>query len=308
MQQQKKPFSHSLQVGFTLVEMAIVLVIIGLIVAGVLVGQDMISAANVRAQIAQIEKYKSAVNTFKSKYANQLPGDIDGADATAFGFAARGSYYGEGDGNGIIEGIVNITPNHNNGIAQGAGETSMFWVDLSQANLIDGSFNTAASNAILVADVTPTSSPNLSAFFPPAKIGSGNYVYIFSGGYGTAAGGNHDGYNYFGIENISSVASISSLLQGSSTIPVIQAYNIDSKIDDGLPQSGTILAQYVRNGFVQWASNSSGNITSPPFTTATTATGDVSCFDNGMVAGATQKYSTQWKSGAEQLCALSFRF
>ena len=55
----------SSQRGFTLVEMSIVLVIIALLVAGVLVGQDMINAAAVRSQIAQIEKYNSAVNTFQ---------------------------------------------------------------------------------------------------------------------------------------------------------------------------------------------------------------------------------------------------
>src|SRR5580700_8566203 len=95
-------FSH--KSGFTLIELSIVLVIIGLIVGGVLVGQDLIRAAGVRATISQIEKYNTAVNTFRAKYNNQLPGDISNPDAAAFGFAARGTAPGEGDGNGIIEG------------------------------------------------------------------------------------------------------------------------------------------------------------------------------------------------------------
>ncbi len=46
--------------GFTLIEMSVVLVIIGLIVGGILVGRDRVRAAEVRAEISQIGKYNSA--------------------------------------------------------------------------------------------------------------------------------------------------------------------------------------------------------------------------------------------------------
>ena len=95
--------------GFTLIEISIVLVIIGLIIGGVLVGRDLINAAAIRAQISQIEKYNTAVNTFKVKF-NALPGDMNATTATAFGFTPRGTDCGgsacpsEGDGNGVLEG------------------------------------------------------------------------------------------------------------------------------------------------------------------------------------------------------------
>ena len=76
---------------------SIVLVIIGLIVGGVLVGQDLIQAAAVRATISQIEKFNTAAHAFQLKY-SCLPGDC--ATAGNFGFVARGSAAGEGDGNG----------------------------------------------------------------------------------------------------------------------------------------------------------------------------------------------------------------
>ena len=73
--------------GFTLLEMSIVLVVIGLIVGGVLVGRDLISAAYTRAQISQIEKFNTAVNTFYGKY-QALPGDMNNSVASTFGFSA----------------------------------------------------------------------------------------------------------------------------------------------------------------------------------------------------------------------------
>ena len=59
--------------GFTLIEISIVLVIIGLITGGVLVGQDLIRTAGVRATIPQIQGYNTAVNVFRNQYF-ALPG------------------------------------------------------------------------------------------------------------------------------------------------------------------------------------------------------------------------------------------
>ena len=70
--------------GFTLIELSIVLVIIGLIAGGVLVGRDLISAVAVRGEVSQLEGLDTAVNTFKMKY-NALPGDISKTDAASFG-------------------------------------------------------------------------------------------------------------------------------------------------------------------------------------------------------------------------------
>src|ERR1019366_6843373 len=75
------PAKVALTAGFTLIEMSIVLVIIGLIVGSVLVGRDLIRAAELRSVISEVEKYKTAVMTFKGKY-DCLPGDC--ANATTF--------------------------------------------------------------------------------------------------------------------------------------------------------------------------------------------------------------------------------
>src|ERR1700722_19638100 len=108
--------------GFTLIELSIVLVIIGLIVGGVLVGRDLIEAAAIRAQISQIEKYQTAVNTLRAKY-EYLTGDMPDPAASACGFYPRGLYAGEGDGNGVIEGVSAPAPNSNEGYIIFSGET-----------------------------------------------------------------------------------------------------------------------------------------------------------------------------------------
>ena len=60
--------------GFTLVELSIVLVIIGLLIGGILVGQSMMSASKLTAFVAQIQHYDAEVEAYKAKF-NYLPGN-----------------------------------------------------------------------------------------------------------------------------------------------------------------------------------------------------------------------------------------
>ena len=171
--------------GFTLIELSIVLVIIGLIIGGVLAGQDLIVAAKNRAQISQIEKYQTAVRTFQSKY-GYLPGDIMDPYATQFGFQGRGPYNGEGDGNGVLEGDCQLISTWVSGYEQGCGELPVFWEDLSDAQLVDVKIYGRDKKAGLYpsttltngAGVTLISSPGVKDWIPEAKLGNGNFVYV----------------------------------------------------------------------------------------------------------------------------------
>ncbi|HEU5047932.1 MAG TPA: prepilin-type N-terminal cleavage/methylation domain-containing protein [Rickettsiales bacterium] len=274
--------------AFTLIELSIVLVIIGLIVGGILTGQDLINAAQTRAQIAQIEKYSTAARTFQNKY-GYLPGDIPNPAASNFGFAARGQYAGEGDGNGLIEGIWGDGAGNNWGVYQTGGETSMFWVDLSKAVLIDGSFTTASPTT---ATASPVTGSQINNYLPQAKI-QGNDVLVYG-----FPDPKFNSNNFFAIGGITGLdfGNANSIVL-TPALSVLQAYNIDKKVDDGYPQTGTVMAILKRWG-QDWIGASG--------TTATPASA-TTCYDNGNTGGATQKYSVGQNGGNGLNCALSMR-
>ena len=286
--------------GFTLIEMSIVLVIIGLIAGVIVVGQDLIGGAAVRAQISQIQRYQAAVHTFQMKYNNFLPGDIPNPYAAQFGFQTRGQYAGQGDGNGYLEGNWSNASGGNAAWSAIVGETGVFWVDLSTANLIDGGFNTASTTNNIGAPVTSTTTPAFSAFYPVAKIGNGNYIYVYS----------FRQANYFGLSAPTQILG-KFQLYSSPALSVKQAYSIDTKIDDGLPQSGNVTALYINYSLTVtvylWA-GSGGLYWADPYTAATPGT-STSCYDNGSSStGAAQQYSTEQNGGNGINCALSFKF
>jgi len=280
--------------GFTLIELSIVLVIIGLVASSVIIGQDMIHAAEVRAQITQIEKYQTAVNTFKGKY-GFLPGDMPEPTATQFGFYHRGPNAGMGDGNGLIEGIHCVEEGCNSGGLLGAGETGVFWRDLSDAKLINNDFHTAVTDSI---DVPILS---IDDFWPKAKIGLGNYVYAWS----------VNGFNYYSISVMFiNTTDAPGYLNTAPGMPVWIANAVDTKMDDGWPESGHVLAGYMalwsNSGTPTWAGR--GGFFGSPDSYTGPEDDSVNCMNNHGSQANPMGYSMEINNGNYSACALSFQF
>lgn len=110
------------QSGFTLIEIAIVLVIIGLLLGGILKGQELITSARVKNIIAQLDGTKAAFYGFQDRY-RALPGDFSAATTQIPG----ASQNGDGDG------VIGTT-------ALGTIESIALWDHLSHAGFINGTF------------------------------------------------------------------------------------------------------------------------------------------------------------------------
>lgn len=98
------------QAGFTLVEIAIVMVIIGLLIGGVLKGQAMIENAKVKRMVKQADEFRAAVMTFYDKY-GVYPGDENLAAVPSGGADL------EGNGDGQINNAENFEVFNDLGIA-----------------------------------------------------------------------------------------------------------------------------------------------------------------------------------------------
>jgi len=118
------------QAGFTLVEIAIVLVIIGLLLGGILKGQEMITQAKIKNIINDFNGVTAAVNSYQDRY-RALPGD----DLTA-GTRWAGAVSGNGDG--TIQGLYRAAPTNPLTTAQ---ESNLFWWHLRLAGFVPGAVN-----------------------------------------------------------------------------------------------------------------------------------------------------------------------
>lgn len=130
--------------GFSLVELSIVLVILGLLTGGILAGQSLIRAAELRAVSTEYNRYIAAVGTFRDKYF-ALPGDM--SNATKFWTTA-----GTCPGNNASPSTTQATcdGNADGHVLQNAAtanETFRFWQHLANGGLIEGSYSGVSNSA-----------------------------------------------------------------------------------------------------------------------------------------------------------------
>lgn len=187
--------------GFTLVELAVVMVIIGLLIGGILKGQEMIENARVNAAISQIKAVTAASSTFQDMY-DAIPGDMLTAAARLPGAP------GNGDGNNQLDNAPFVVP-------AAGDETILFFEHLAAADLLAGTLTTNGMGAdIRGAEISVSEQVGAAQVGDSAANVSGRFIVIAESAGGPATVG----------------------------LTPLQAGRIDRKLDDGDPDTGSVLA------------------------------------------------------------------
>lgn len=234
------------QKGFTLVELAISLTIIGLLIGGVLKGKQLMDNARVASAVAQVASVKAATTTFLRTY-NGLPGDLKNAhtripkcpncELDNVSWAGDGAV-GKTDwdlrlaqGNSTVGGRP---------IRREENETLLFWAELAQAGLLAG---VSYDGGTLTGGTA-----EFGVHAPEARIGGGWIVGQANGG-GT-------GIQPLAVDYIATSLKPKGLFmvlapspvtplnatQGTQVLTPLSAAAIDEKIDDGKALAGSVVA------------------------------------------------------------------
>lgn len=214
--------------GFSLVELSIVLVILGLLTGGVLTGQSLIRASELRSVTTDYQRYTAAIQSFRDKYF-ALPGDM--TNATMF--------WGKDNTNCSGNTGTAATPGTCNGDGNGQistwSEVYRFWQHLSSAGMIEGSYSGFLASA---ANTTP---PTRGTTVPASKISSAYWTVYYLSQLSTI---NVE----FGYSDLPDVRKNMLSLSGAAPawwaaaniLKPEEAWNIDTKMDDGRPAYGLV--------------------------------------------------------------------
>lgn len=196
----------SRQSGFTLVEIAIVLVIIGLLLGGVLKGQEMITQGRIKNAIIDFSGVTAAYYAYLDRY-KTLPGDDSQATAR-WGTAILPAGV-NGNGDGVISGAYNVA-------ATTAAESGYFWQHLRASGLVTG-----------------------SAATPQQPINSAGGIIGVQTGNGPASGTAPTGV----LKTNAGDTGLSGLMICSSGLSDRVAAAVDMQLDNGVTNTGSIRGQ-----------------------------------------------------------------
>ena len=219
--------------GFSLIEIAIVLVILGLLAGGIVGGQSLIHAARIRQVVADFTRYNTAVRNFTDQY-SAPPGDFtrasdywgaaggNGRDSGCFTTPHRGKETCGGNGDGYVSCF-------DDGTLSTCGEIFHAWKHLANAGMIEGSFTGLAGSGGTThsrpGENVPEGPLDSSgyAFWSQMTVMENAYWFPTKAGILIMYGGTHG----------------SSIPENAVMRPE-DAYHIDTKLDDGFPGLGNV--------------------------------------------------------------------
>lgn len=207
--------------GFTLVELAVVMIIIGLLIGGILKGQELITNARVTSTASQLEAMGAAYNGFRDQF-NAIPGDMSTATVRIGPCGNQVASCFDGTGDGVIG--VNVGGAGAAAANNAAGEGGNFFGQLLAGGFITGMDGTA-----------PVSFGNA---FPTAPVGGGFLVGDTRTGVTQFLAADMRPGQYAVINGITGAVA-----DGSGVLNPQQAANIDRRLDDGVPSAGTVIGQ-----------------------------------------------------------------
>ncbi len=209
--------------GFTLVELAIVMIIIGLLIGGILKGQELIANAQIAATVAQVKAIDAATTTFKDKY-DALPGDMQNVAARLPNCAGACAANGNGDGR-----LPTVAAGVGTGAIAAASENTRFFPQLSAADLLGGIANNGTTA--------------WGDIYPAAKA-AGGFRPIYSAGGVLGANATTSPGHYLTLVLTPGAAGAADALTAN------QASRIDIKLDDGTPATGSVFPSTAAAGCV----------------------------------------------------------
>lgn len=218
--------------GFTLVELAVVMIIIGLLIGGILKGQELITNARVTSTASQLEALSAAYNGFRDQF-NAIPGDMANATTRIGTCSNQVASCDDGDGNGVIGVVVGAA-----GAAAGnaaANENGNFFGQLLAGGFITG--------------MDGTTTVSFGNAYPTAPIGGGFLV-------GDTRAGTPSGFTAADMRPGVYIVhnGVTTVVNGTSgLLTPQQAGNIDRRLDDGLATSGTMVGQSAATSCVETA-------------------------------------------------------
>jgi prepilin-type N-terminal cleavage/methylation domain-containing protein len=207
--------------GFTLIELAIVLVIISIVIGAIIGSRDLIESAKLNGIISDFKKYESAFNAFKEKY-GALPGDMpDASDVfTVPDSNCAIDYNGYGNNDIVLSGESEL--------ANGPGDWEVYTAMdmLSKAGFIDFKANQTSLNCTNII----SGSDQVGIRYPESTVKNAGFYFNYTGSFNAIT----TNLMHFA----SSSQSYNTPFDGAITPS--EAQIIDKRIDDGLAMKGKL--------------------------------------------------------------------